>query len=254
MTGARTAVLTVSDGVTHGTRADESGDLAQSLLADAGYDVVTREVVPDERAVIEETLVRLAGAHALIVTTGGTGFGPRDVTPEATKAVLDREAPGLAELMRTAGLAHTPMAALSRATAGTIGDAVVVNLPGSPKGVRESLEAVATRPAACRRPPGWRDRRTSDRHDPCAACVATTSSMCAPSRWSPAHRRAGSACGCRSSPPGRPTARSAAPSSTSRPWRRRRRSGGRGSRAPGCCTTTMATSRSSSSHIARRLA
>ena len=142
MTRARTAVLTVSDGVTHGTRADESGDLAQTLLAEAGYDVVTREVVPDERALIEETLVRLAGAHALIVTTGGTGFGPRDVTPEATKAVLDREAPGLAELMRTAGLAHTPMAALSRATAGTIGDAVVVNLPGSPKGVRESLEAV----------------------------------------------------------------------------------------------------------------
>ncbi len=142
MTGARTAVLTVSDGVTQGTRADESGDLAQTLLAEAGYDVVTREVVPDERALIEQTLVRLAGAHALIVTTGGTGFGPRDVTPEATKAVLDREAPGLAELMRTAGLAHTPMAALSRATAGTIGDAVVVNLPGSPKGVRESLEAV----------------------------------------------------------------------------------------------------------------
>jgi molybdenum cofactor synthesis domain-containing protein len=142
MTGARAAVLTVSDGVTHGTRADESGDVAQSLLADAGYEVVTREVVPDERALIEETLVRLAGAHDLIVTTGGTGFGPRDVTPEATKAVLDREAPGLAELMRTAGLAHTPMAALSRATAGTIGDAVVVNLPGSPKGVRESLEAV----------------------------------------------------------------------------------------------------------------
>jgi molybdopterin adenylyltransferase len=142
MTGARTAVLTVSDGVTHGTRADESGDLAQTLLADAGYDVATREVVPDERAQIEETLVRLAAAHALIVTTGGTGFGPRDVTPEATKAVLDREAPGLAELMRTACLAHTPMAALSRATAGTIGDAVVVNLPGSPRGVRESLQAV----------------------------------------------------------------------------------------------------------------
>jgi molybdopterin adenylyltransferase len=142
MTGARTAVLTVSDGVTHGTRADESGDLAQTLLTDAGYDVVTREVVPDEQALIEETLVRLAGAHVLIVTTGGTGFGPRDVTPEATRAVLDREAPGLAELMRTAGLAHTPMAALSRAMAGTIGDAVVVNLPGSPKGVQESLEAV----------------------------------------------------------------------------------------------------------------
>jgi len=143
MTGARAAVLTVSDGVTHGTRADESGELAQTLLTEAGYDVVTREVVADERALIEQALTRLADGHALIVTTGGTGFGPRDVTPEATKAVLDREAPGLAELMRTAGLAHTPMAALSRATAGTIGDAVVVNLPGSPKGVRESLDAVA---------------------------------------------------------------------------------------------------------------
>src|SRR4029077_6984817 len=114
MTGARTAVLTVSDGVTHGTRADESGDLAQTLLADAGYDVVTRDVVADERALIEETLVRLADAHALIVTTGGTGFGPRDVTPEATKAVLDREAPGLAELMRAAGLAHHPTGGAGR--------------------------------------------------------------------------------------------------------------------------------------------
>ena len=140
MTGARTAVLTVSDGVTHGTRADESGDVAQSLLADAGYEVVTREVVPDERALIEEALVRLAGTHDLIVTTGGTGFGPRDVTPEATKAVLDREAPGLAELMRTAGLAHTPMAALSRATAGTYRGGVVVSVPGSPKAVALAWE------------------------------------------------------------------------------------------------------------------
>ena len=86
--------------------------------------------------------MRLAASHTLVVTTGGTGFGPRDVTPEATKAVLEREAPGLSELMRAAGLAHTPMAALSRGTAGTIGDALVINLPGSPKGVRESLEAV----------------------------------------------------------------------------------------------------------------
>ena len=136
------AVVTVSDGVTHGTRVDDSGDLVEALLREAGYEVASRSVVADERVEIEAVLVRLAAAHALIVTTGGTGFGPRDVTPEATKAVLDREAPGLAELMRTAGLAHTPMAALSRATAGTIGEAVVVNLPGSPKGVRESLEAI----------------------------------------------------------------------------------------------------------------
>jgi len=139
---ATAAVLTVSDGVTHGTRIDASGDEAAALLAAAGFDVSTREVVPDERAEIEAALTRLAKEHALVVTTGGTGFGPRDVTPEATKAVLEREAAGLAELMRTAGIAHTPMAALSRATAGTIGEALIVNLPGSPSGVRESLDAL----------------------------------------------------------------------------------------------------------------
>jgi len=136
------AVLTISDGVSSGTRADGSGDAAQELLDGAGFDVSAREVVADERADIEGALRRLASSHALVVTTGGTGFGPRDVTPEATKAVLDREAPGLAELMRAAGLAYTPMAALSRGTAGTVGEALIVNLPGSPKGVRESLEAV----------------------------------------------------------------------------------------------------------------
>jgi molybdopterin adenylyltransferase len=136
------AVLTISDGVSSGTRADGSGDAAQELLGGAGFDVSAREVVADERAEIERALRRLAASNALVVTTGGTGFGPRDVTPEATKAVLEREAPGLGELMRSAGLAHTPMAALSRGTAGTIGDALVVNLPGSPTGVRESLEAV----------------------------------------------------------------------------------------------------------------
>ena len=142
MAGPIAAVLTVSDGVTHGTRLDGSGDVAEELLGGAGFEVRTREVVPDERPQIEAALVRLASMHDLVVTTGGTGFGPRDVTPEATKAVLAREAPGLAELMRTAGLAHTPMAALSRATAGTIGAALVLNLPGSPNGVRESLEAI----------------------------------------------------------------------------------------------------------------
>jgi len=139
---ATAAVLTVSDGVTHGTRVDASGEEAAALLAAAGFEVSTREVVADERVEIEAALTRLAKGHALVVTTGGTGFGPRDVTPEATKAVLEREAAGLAELMRTAGIAHTPMAALSRATAGTIGQALVVNLPGSPSGVRESLDAL----------------------------------------------------------------------------------------------------------------
>jgi molybdopterin adenylyltransferase len=136
------AVLTVSDGVAGGTREDGSGDAAEELLRGAGFDVRARRVVPDERPTIEDALRALAAAHALVVTTGGTGFGPRDVTPEATRAVLDREAPGLAELMRASGLARTPLAALSRAAAGTIGDALVLNLPGSPRGVRESLSAV----------------------------------------------------------------------------------------------------------------
>lgn len=136
-------VLTVSDGVTHGTRDDASGDLAQELLETAGFSIVARVVVADERGEITAALCSQIGAHVdLIVTTGGTGFGPRDVTPEATSEVLDRPAPGLSELMRAAGLAHTPMAALSRGVAGAAGSSLVVNLPGSPKGVRESLEAV----------------------------------------------------------------------------------------------------------------
>ncbi len=136
------AVVTVSDGVANGTREDASGDAAEELLRAAGFDVAERVVVPDERPAIEEALRRLSDAHALVVTTGGTGFGPRDVTPEATRAVIEREAPGLAEVMRTAGLASTPMAALSRAVVGARGSSLVVNLPGSPGGVRGSLEAI----------------------------------------------------------------------------------------------------------------
>ncbi len=140
---ARAAVVTVSDGVTRGTRIDESGDTAESILREAGFEVAARSVVPDERDRIESELVALAAAGTpLVVTTGGTGLGPRDVTPEATRAVIEREAPGLAELMRRAGLEKTPMAALSRAVAGSRGRTLILNLPGSPKGVRESLEAV----------------------------------------------------------------------------------------------------------------
>jgi molybdenum cofactor synthesis domain-containing protein len=139
----RAAVLTVSDGVTAGTRTDESGQAAEDMLRGAGFDVADRSSVPDERSAIEARLASLVDQDLrLIVTTGGTGFGPRDVTPEATRAVIDREAPGLAELMRTAGLETTPMAALSRAVAGSLGRTLILNLPGSPAGVRESLEAV----------------------------------------------------------------------------------------------------------------
>jgi molybdenum cofactor synthesis domain-containing protein len=135
----RAAVLTVSDGVAAGTREDASGDEAERSLREAGFDVATRTTVPDEREEIETALRILARDHRLVVTTGGTGLGPRDVTPEATGAVLDRPAPGLAELMRSAGAMHTPMAALSRGTAGAVGTALIVNLPGSPAGVREGL-------------------------------------------------------------------------------------------------------------------
>lgn len=138
------AVVTVSDGVAGGTREDESGAVAEALLRDAGFDPVERRVVPDERVTIEGLLVELADVRRtpLVVTTGGTGFGPRDVTPEATRAVLDREAPGLGQLVLRAGLEKTPMAALSRGAAGSRGGTLILNLPGSPKGVREGLEAV----------------------------------------------------------------------------------------------------------------
>jgi molybdopterin adenylyltransferase len=139
----RAAVVTVSDGVARGSRIDESGEAAESTLRGAGFEVAVRSVVPDERDRIESELLALVDAGMpLVVTTGGTGFGPRDVTPEATRAVIDREAPGLAELMRRVGLEKTPMAALSRAVAGSRARTLILNLPGSPKGVRESLEAV----------------------------------------------------------------------------------------------------------------
>ena len=137
------AVVTVSDGVSRGTRSDESGDRLHELLEAAGLTVADRVVVPDDRDGIAAALARLAArGTSLIVTTGGTGLGPRDVTPEATRDVLTREAPGLAELVRSAGLAKTPMAALSRGVAGAVGETLVVNLPGSPKGVSESFEAL----------------------------------------------------------------------------------------------------------------
>ncbi|HEX6946988.1 MAG TPA: MogA/MoaB family molybdenum cofactor biosynthesis protein [Acidimicrobiia bacterium] len=137
----RATVITVSDGVSAGTRQDLSGDALEEMLADRGFSV-KRVVVPDERDRIADAIRAAAGSSALVLTTGGTGFGPRDVTPEATVSVLEREAPGLAHLMLARGLESTPMAALSRARAGTLGPALVLNLPGSPRGATESLAAV----------------------------------------------------------------------------------------------------------------
>jgi molybdenum cofactor synthesis domain-containing protein len=142
MAGPRAAVLTVSDGVADRVRVDESGPAVAETLTRAGYAVEERLVARDERPEIEAALRRLASEHDLVVTTGGTGLAPRDVTPEATRAVLDREAPGLAEAMRAAGRASTPMADLSRGTAGSIGRALVVNLPGGTRGAQESLAAI----------------------------------------------------------------------------------------------------------------
>jgi molybdopterin adenylyltransferase len=138
----RAAVLTVSDGVSLGTRQDASGPVVAEVLAGAGYDVRRLEVVADDRTAIERAIRTLAAEASLVVTTGGTGLGPRDVTPEATRAVVERDVPGLAEAMRAAGRRSTPMADLSRGVAGALGSSLVVNLPGSERGARESLEAV----------------------------------------------------------------------------------------------------------------
>jgi len=136
------AVLTISDGVARGEREDKSGDVAGELLASLG-EIAAREVVPDDRAAIEAALRGYcARGIRLVATTGGTGLGPRDVTPEATRAVIEREAPGLAEAMRAASLAKTPLAMLSRAVCGVAGQTLIVNLPGSPKGVQECLEVI----------------------------------------------------------------------------------------------------------------
>lgn len=138
------AVVTASDAAAAGTREDASGPVVAALLADTGFDVVAGEVVADDVDAIAGVLRRLADDDgiALVCVTGGTGLGPRDVTPEATRAVIDREVPGLAEAMRAAGRASTPMADLSRGVVGLRGATLIVDLPGSPRGASESLAAI----------------------------------------------------------------------------------------------------------------
>jgi len=140
----RAAVLTVSDGVARGEREDASGDLLAELLADDGYEV-ERRIVPDDRHAIAVALQEVARGAPLVLTTGGTGLAPRDVTPEATLEVLDRNAPGIAEALRADSIAKTPHGLLSRGVAGTVGPTLVVNLPGSPGACRDGYELL--RPA-----------------------------------------------------------------------------------------------------------
>jgi molybdenum cofactor synthesis domain-containing protein len=141
---SRIAVLTVSDGVTAGTREDLSGRVAMDMLEEGlKPEHLTAAVVPDDRDRVETVLRDWAeDGYDLVVTSGGTGISPRDNTPQATLAVLDYQVPGLAELMRSVSLQKTPMAALSRAVAGVRGRTLIINLPGSPRGVRECLEAI----------------------------------------------------------------------------------------------------------------
>ncbi len=140
----KAAVLTVSDGVVAGTRDDASGDLLAALLESDGYEV-ERRVVADEAGEIAAAILELAEDANVVLTTGGTGVAPRDVTPEATRSVIDREAPGIAEAIRADALAKTPHALLSRGVAGVHRRTLVVNLPGSPRGCRDGFAVL--RPA-----------------------------------------------------------------------------------------------------------
>jgi molybdenum cofactor biosynthesis protein B len=151
-------VLTISDGVHHGVREDRSGDALAELLAAEGYDVI-RRIVPDERDTIAAAIRELAYEARVVLTTGGTGVAPRDVTPEATRDVIDREAPGIAQAIRADSISKTPHGLLSRGTAGVLGTTLVVNLPGSTGGCRDgfavlkpalshALELIADEPTA----------------------------------------------------------------------------------------------------------
>lgn len=141
----KVAIVTVSDRSAQGEREDLSGPVLRELVKAQGWTDVSYEIVPDEMDQIETALLDLAETHGvdLVLTTGGTGFGPRDVTPEATMNVIEREAPGFSEAIRSESLKKTPHGMLSRGRAGIRGKTIIINLPGSPKAVRESFEAVA---------------------------------------------------------------------------------------------------------------
>ena len=140
----RTAILTVSDKASRGEREDLSAAMLKARLLENGFEVAFEGVVPDERKQIEEMLIRLSDEQkiALILTTGGTGLSPRDVSPEATLAVIERAVPGFAEAMRAASLLKTPNGMISRAVAGVRGQSLIVNLPGSPRGAVENLDVI----------------------------------------------------------------------------------------------------------------
>jgi molybdopterin adenylyltransferase len=136
------AVLTVSDSCANGSRVDQSGPAVSNFLKENGFVVVSAKVVPDEQSQIQPAILKLAAIASLVVTTGGTGIAPRDVTPEATRAVCNRLVEGISERIRFEGSKRTPFAALSRGVCGVCGGSLILNLPGSPKGAVESLQAV----------------------------------------------------------------------------------------------------------------
>jgi len=136
------AVLTVSDSCARGERRDVSGPAVTRILKDSGFEIVATEVVADDQPAIQDAIVRLAGQARLVLTVGGTGIAPRDVTPEATRAVCGRLVEGVGERMRAEGGKSTPYAALTRAVCGVRGQSLVVNLPGSPSGAAEALNAI----------------------------------------------------------------------------------------------------------------
>ncbi len=136
------AIITLSDRGSRGERQDLSGQTVKEILESKGFRVVRYEIIPDERSQLKELLTTLSETVDLIITNGGTGLSPRDITPDVTSEVIDREIPGIAEAMRFEGLKKTPRAMLSRALAGVRGECLIVNLPGSPKAVKEGLDVI----------------------------------------------------------------------------------------------------------------